>query len=167
MTLISKREELPSIICQEGSRVVRSRAHDTTLEMAVDGSITYNQSGFEPLQGPISPRPERPRRAALPSAHEKRPVQTCVQAFSTPKGIRTPVTGLRTRGPRPLDDGGGTKPIGENLCRYRQKTSAQLRSLNVTGQGHFVNTVPPFRLPTFSRKALETKGLQPAPPHQK
>ncbi len=33
---------------------------------------------------------------------------------TTPKGSRTPVTGLRTRRPRPLDDGGKIKSKSEN-----------------------------------------------------
>lgn len=41
--------------CQAYLLVALLQAHDTTLEMAVDGSLTYNRSGFEPLQGPISP----------------------------------------------------------------------------------------------------------------
>jgi hypothetical protein len=34
---------------------------------------------------------------------------TCSPAQNTPKGNRTPVTGLRTRRPGPLDDGGKAK----------------------------------------------------------
>lgn len=125
------------------------QANDTTLEMAVEGSLTYNQSGFEPLQRPISPRPERPRHAALPSAQKRRPVQTCVQALSTPKGIRTPVTGLRTRGPRPLDDGGGTKPIGESFCRYRGKNFRTTQTFECDGPGAFCQHRAPFPAADF------------------
>jgi hypothetical protein len=38
---------------------------------------------------------------------------------TTPKGIRTPVTGLKTRCPRPLDDGGTAANFNYISRKYR------------------------------------------------
>ena|SRR6476619_1380935 len=54
----------------------------------------------------------------------KRKEASWKKLFSTPKGIRIPVTSVKGRCPRPLDDGGGkAKKKKQGLCFRKQKPS--------------------------------------------
>jgi len=74
------------------------KALHSAPEMGRNGAKSENGQNQE-----SSKNAEKPRENAL-TAH----------AYSTPKGSRTPVAGLRTRSPRPLDDGGVALIVTDN-----------------------------------------------------
>ena len=69
--------------------------------------IPVSPGGPADKSGAVSDRCEL--SAALPRKRTSRIPRVCegYGRFSTPTGSRTPVFGLRTRRPGPLDDGGG------------------------------------------------------------
>ncbi len=66
-------------------------------------------------------------------------------AHSDPKGIRTPVTAVKGRCPRPLDDGA--------IFAFRQPTPRTQEAEGYAQQGHFVNhpKTHPVKSPRFAR----------------
>ena len=72
------------------------RSIQLSYESATERILSYILSldKAKSLFCPVSQKQNRPANAGL---------KLCING--SPKGIRTPVTGLRTRRPRPLDDG--------------------------------------------------------------
>lgn len=79
----------------------------------------------------------------------------CELLVTTPKGIRTPVAGMKSRCPRPLDDGGKGGAIEpENYHRATPPSSAECSEPATRGQQNGRGASNPFGVECLERRRV-------------